>query len=409
MPNGVPRFKLLKISGIMNYLPMIATLGLGQIVSWGTLFYTFPLLSGPIGGELAADKDAVYVAVTLALLTSGLAAYPVGLAIDRGYGRLVLVTGSLLGGALLLALAFVGSLTALYLVFAGIGVAIAMSLYEPAFAVLARNLGSRARAGITAITLWGGFASTVFVPLTQFLLDRFDWRETVVILGLIQLLFGAGLNYLGAQPAAGAIAEPPSSSATRTGWPVLRWALKRTAFWGLVIVNVFYAATYIALTFHLYPLLLERGFDAATVVAGMAIIGPAQVAGRVAIWLLGKERPIRLIGSVVVLLFPIAFAIAAWMPADFLWLAVFAGLLGAANGIMTIVRGLAVPELLTRDGYGALNGAINLPATIAKGASPFLAAHLWSLTGSYDQPLLIGIAGTIVMAAGFWLAAWRRK
>src|SRR5690606_4534614 len=104
--------------GIMNYPAMIATLGLGQIVSWGILFYTFPLLSGPIGQDLAADKDAVYVAATLALLMSGLAAYPVGLAVDRGHGRLVLVLGSLLGGALLVALAFVSSLAALYIVYA---------------------------------------------------------------------------------------------------------------------------------------------------------------------------------------------------------------------------------------------------------------------------------------------------
>ena len=393
----------------MNYLAMIAILGLGQIVSWGILFYTFPLLSGPIGRDLGADKDAIYVAATLALLMSGLAAYPVGIAIDRGCGRLVLVLGSFLGGLLLIALAFVTDLTALYFVYAGLGIAIAMSLYEPAFAVLARNLGNRARAGITAITLWGGFASTVFVPLTQFLLDRFDWRETVMILGLIQLLAGAGLNYLGARPVTGLVIHDAPSSMLRTGWPILRWALGRSAFWGLVVTNVFYAATYIALTFHLYPLLLERGFDAASVVAGMAIIGPAQVAGRMVIWLLGRDRPIRMIGSVIVLIFPLAFALAAWMPPDFLWLAVFAALLGAANGIMTIVRGVAVPELLTKDGYGTLNGAINLPATIARGASPLLAAHLWSLTGSYHQPLLYGIAGCFVMAAGFWLAAWRQR
>ncbi|MFN3462004.1 MAG: MFS transporter [Oceanibaculum sp.] len=386
---------------------MIAALGLAQIVSWGILFYTFPLLADPIGRALMADKDQVYLAATLALLVSGLAAYPIGAAIDRGHGRQVLVGGAALGGVMFAALALVDSLAGLYLVFVGIGLALAMSLYEPAFAVLVHRLGSQARAGITALTLWGGFASTVFIPFDQFLLDRLDWREAVLLLAAIQLVVGGGCNALAVRgPAAPAISDLTAQRA-RTGWPVLRWALGRRAFWGLVVTNVCYAATYIALTYHLYPLLIERGFDAAAAVAGIAIFGPAQVAGRVLVWLFARNRPVRLIGSVVTALFPAAFAIAAWMPADFRWLAVFAILLGTANGILTIVRGLAVPEFLTRDGYGALNGAISLPATLAKGAAPFLAAHLWSLSGSYQQPLLYGIAGTILMAAGFWLAAWR--
>ncbi|WP_374367490.1 MFS transporter [Dongia sp.] len=395
----------------MNYHLMIGALGLGQITSWGILFYAFPLLAGPLEQDLSADKDAIYVAATLALLMSGLAAYPVGTAIDRGHGRSILVGGSLLGGALMIALAWVESLVPLYIVYAGIGVAMAMSLYEPAFAVLAHKLGGRARSGITALTLWGGFAGTVFVPLVQVLLDRFHWRESVIILGLMQIALGAGLNYAAgiSRPTMAEAAPDTPKPAERSGWPILRWALRRHAFWGLVITNVFYSATYVALIYHLYPLLLERGFEAAAVVTGLAIIGPAQVAGRVLIWMLGRDRPIRAIGRFVVLLFPLAFALVALMPAEFFWLVTFATLLGSANGVMTIVRGLAVPELLTRDGYGTLNGAINLPATITKGASPLLAAYLWSLTGSYHQPLLYGIAGTLVMAGGFWLAAWRSK
>jgi len=400
-------------TGSFHYYLMIAALGLGQIISWGILYYSFPLLAVPVGVDLGAGKDAIYVAATIALLVSGFAAYPVGTAIDRGHGRLVLVGGNALGGLLMIAFAWVESVAALYLLFAGVGAALAMTLYEPAFAVLARRLGGQARAGITALTLWGGFASTVFIPLVQFLLDRFDWRETVLILGAIQLLIGAGLNaYAVDRHTAASLPEPAAEeqkAPVRTGWPVLRWALRHHAFWGLVITNIFYAATFIALTYHLYPLLLERGFDAAATVAGIAIFGPAQVAGRILIWMFGRQRPVGQIGRVVVLLFPLSFMVLAWMPTEFIWLAVFAILLGAANGIMTIVRGLAVPELLTREGYGALNGAISLPATLAKAAAPLLAAQLWSVTGAYDQPLLFGLAGTFIMAGGFWLAAWRRK
>jgi predicted MFS family arabinose efflux permease len=112
---------------------------------------------------------------------------------------------------------------------AGIGLAQAMTLYEPAFAVVARRYGAEARRGITALTLWGGFASTVFVPLIQFLIDQVDWRSTLVVLGLVNLALCTPL-YLGvidpkvdAQPPEPASAT--SSEAPLTGRRAVRWAL----------------------------------------------------------------------------------------------------------------------------------------------------------------------------------------
>src|SRR3546814_4865358 len=75
---------------------------------------------------------------------------------------------------------------ALPIFIAGIGGLQAAALYEPAFAVIARRVGAgRARAGITAITLWGGFASTVFIPLVQFLLNHWGWRDALLVLALV--------------------------------------------------------------------------------------------------------------------------------------------------------------------------------------------------------------------------------
>ena len=96
-----------------------------------------------------------------------------------------------------------------------------MSLYEPAFAVLMHRLGGQARGAITALTLWGGFASTVFIPFDQFLLDRLDWRETVLVLGLIQLLLGGGCNALAIRGQAATVVSDATNHA-RTGWPKLR-------------------------------------------------------------------------------------------------------------------------------------------------------------------------------------------
>src|SRR4029453_5640690 len=159
----------------------IAGLGIGQIASWGTLYYSFPLIAERMGQDLGLSKPEVYGAATIGLLVAGFTAYPIGVAIDRGYGRAVITLGSGLAGLLLLVWSQIEGLWALYPLLAGIGLAQAMTLYEPAFAVVARRYGAEARRGITALTLWGGFASTVFVPLIQWLLNHLDWRTTLVV------------------------------------------------------------------------------------------------------------------------------------------------------------------------------------------------------------------------------------
>jgi predicted MFS family arabinose efflux permease len=313
---------------------------------------------------------------------------------------------------LLLVWSQINGLWALYPLLAGIGLAQAMTLYEPAFAVVARRYGSEARRGITALTLWGGFASTVFVPLIQFLLNHLDWRGTLVALGLINLGLCAPL-YFGvinaredAQPA-----EPVSVAREQeplAGRRAVRWALHQRTFWGLLLAFTVYYATFSGLSFHLYSVLLERGFDTATVVAVIAVIGPAQVAGRIAVWGVAERASVRAIGSGVVLAFPLALALLLLLPSTFAALVVFAVIYGAANGILTIVRGIAVPEMLTREAYGAINSLIAVPAAIAKAVAPLGVALLWAATGSYDRVLLVVLASSTLVVAGFWFAAAQR-
>jgi MFS family permease len=386
----------------------IAGLGIGQIASWGTLYYSFPLIAERMGQDLGLSKPAVYGAATIGLVIASFTAYPVGVAIDRGYGRAVMALGSGLAGLLLLLWSRITGVWALYPLLAGIGLAQALTLYEPAFAVVARRYGSEARRGITALTLWGGFASTVFVPLIQLLLNLVDWRGTLVVLGAINLGLCAPL-YLGIIDAK-ADAPPPApasvtSSAPLTGRRAVRWVVGQPAFWGLLVAFTIYYATFSGLSIHLYSLLLERGFATTTVVTVLAVIGPAQVAGRIAVWRIAGRAPVRAVGKVVVLAFPIAVALLLLLPSSFASLVVFAALYGAANGIITIVRGVVVPEMLTRAAYGAINSVLAIPGTIAKAVAPLGLALLWASTGSYDTVLVAAFASSTLVVAGFWFAA----
>lgn len=385
----------------------ITGLGIGQICSWGSLYYSFPLIAEQMGADLGWSKPELYGAASLGLLVAALAAYPVGAAIDRGHGRAVMAGGAMLAGLLLFGWSQVEHLALFYVLLGGLGMVQAATLYEPAFAVVARRMGAaNARAGITALTLWGGFASTVFIPLVQLLLDELGWRGALAVLGGINLTLCAGLYLAVIHPSVDAPRPPRQAGAPSplAGRHAVAWAARRPTFWALAVAFTAYTATFSAFLFHLYPLLLERGFDVVSVVATMTVIGPAQVAGRIAIWLFARRTSVRLIGAVTVLGFPAAFVALAMLPPSFALVAGVAALYGAANGIMTIVRGLAVPEMLTQEAYGAINGALTAPSTIAKALAPAGAALIWAAAGSYDAVLVAIIVGSLLMVAGFWLA-----
>ena len=384
----------------------ITGLGIAQICSWGTLYYSFPQVAQAMSEDLGWSKSELYGAATLGLALAGFAAYPIGTAIDRGHGRLIMTGGSLLAGLLFVLWAQVDSLPLFYIAVAGLGTMQAATLYDPAFAVVARRAGPlHARAGITAITLWGGFASTVFIPLLQLLLDALGWRATLMVLAAINILICATLNFLTIDRKRDA-PPPPRAAGTVEPTPhsAVAQVIRLPAFWALAIAFTAYAAVFSGFTFHLYPLLIERGFDVATVVTAMALIGPAQVAGRIALWVLAPRAPVRLVGAVAVAVFPVTLLALELMPPFFAGVAVLALVYGAANGIMTIVRGLVVPEMLSRRSYGAVNGALAFPATIARAMAPAGMAMLWAASGSYDAVLLALLAGSLILVAGFWTA-----
>jgi predicted MFS family arabinose efflux permease len=180
--------------------------------------------------------------------------------------------------------------------------------------------------------------------------------------------------------------------------------MRTPVFWGLMVCFIAYYATFSALAFHIVPMLTDRGFATATIVGIVAVIGPAQVAGRVLLLVLGRHVRTATVGRVVMFAFPLSALLLIFLPYSLPALFVFAVLYGVANGIMTIVRGTAVPDLMWREGYGAINGALSLPSTVAKAASPFAAALLWSWSGGYEAVLWAICAGGAIAVAAFWFA-----
>lgn len=401
----IPENEVRKINAGIRGL--IVALGIAQICSWGTLYYSFPLIAEAMRADLGWSKTEIYGAAAFGLVFAGIAAYSVGLHIDRGRGHNVMSLASLAAGFLLVAWSQVSNIFIFYAIFAAIGCMQAATLYEPAFAVIARRVGAEnARQSITALTLWGGFASTIFIPLIQYLIDGLGWRGALVILAAVNLACG-GLYFLSIDPAKDHpdLRHQPREASSLDGRKAVAWVLSRPVFWTLLAALLGYQAMFAVLTFHLYPLLLERGMDSTGVITVLAMIGPAQVAGRFLFMVFATNTSITKIGVLVVGVFPIAIAGLIYAPTNVPAIAIIAVLYGVANGMMTIVRGMIVPEMITRDAYGAINGAIAGPMNIVLAISPLAAASLWLATGGYDAVLIAIAASAGVLCLGFWAAA----
>ncbi len=387
---------------------LIWTLSTAQLVSWGTLFYGFSLFILPMEKELGWSKTDLNGALSAGMLVAALLAMPIGRWIDRGRDRAVLTLGSLAGGIMLLAWAAVSDLVLFYAIWLVIGASFAATLYEPAFAVLTTRLGPQYKRGITSMTLVGGFASTVFMPLTQVLIDWLGWRPALVVLGLVTLAVCGGIHWFILAPS-DKPPPPPAATGSEDRSP-LRRAVRTPAFWGLLVALSSYGAAQTALIFHLVPYLNEMRMDSPTIIAILAIIGPMQVAGRVVVIAFAKNLSARTIGSFSLLVQPLMMLVLILLPPTPVWVGLAIAVYGAANGMTTIVRGTIVQEVLGRAGYGVINGAISFPATILRALSPAVAALVFDLAGGYDRVLWLIFAVYLLAGAAFLVAAfWRPR
>jgi MFS family permease len=385
---------------------MVWTMAVAQVISWGTLYYAFSLFVVPMQESLGWSRPLLNGALSLGLLGTGVVAFPVGVWIDRHGGRGIMTLGSLAGGLLLLAWAHVETPWVFYLIWVGIGASMAGVLYEPAFAVITATFGADARRGITAMTLVGGFASTVFMPLTQYLIAAMGWRQALLILGGLNLVVCLPLHvwFVPSAAASRPAENPPVAQETVSTTQEMTTIMRSRVFWGLALWFTAASVTTSALIFQYVPLLTTWGVEMTAILTSVAIIGPMQVAGRVVLMLLSTRLGTREMGMAITVLLPAAVLTLLVLPHTLVWLGLFAALYGTGNGIISIVRGTAVADLIGRTHYGAINGALTIPYNVAKALAPVAAAVLWSATGDPTVMLWMILGTALVGTVGFVVA-----
>jgi MFS family permease len=351
----------------------VLVLGVTEILAWGTIFYP-PVLTVPlIAQERGWSMSFAMGGFSLALLTAGLVSPRVGMLIDRHGGYRVMSIGSLLA-ALGLALIVYADHPAAYLaVWMLLGVATAATLYDPAFATLGRIFGIAARRPITALTLAGGFASTVSWPVTHLLLNAVGWRGTYLVYAAVLALVAAQLHAFAlprtradAAARSDQPAQAPITVLPPTGWPFLLVAAAFAA----------YAFVPSGLSAHLLAIFARAGIDAATVVAIGALFGPAQVAARICELMVARRIHPLFVARFAVAMLLAALALLALFGLSVPTAAAFAVMFGMANGLLTIARGAVPLALFGAAGYGHLMGRIGGPYLVMQAIAPLALAFV---------------------------------
>jgi MFS family permease len=383
-----------------SFATTVACLALAQLLCWAALYYTFSAFVLPMRDSLGWSKPALMGAFTLGLAVWGAASYGAGAAIDRGHGRRVMAGGAALAGLGFLLWASVQSLPMLYLAWVLLGVAMAMTLYEPAFSVVTRRFPTRFGSAITWLTLVGGFASTLSFPVTLWLIGAFGWRVALVAIGLVLLLVAAPLNAWALQ---GPDAPPRERHTDAADDATLHEALRHRAFWLLAATFMLYSVVSATFWAHVMPAFASKGTPEADALTVLMWIGPAQVLGRLAFLGAGRRLTPRVLGLAVFAAMPLSLLLFAL--AGSLWaLLVFAVMFGAANGLVTIVRGHVVPTYFGHAHVGRISGLLSVLALVPRAVGPLAGAWVLLVVPGYRELLLLLALVALLAWAAFVLA-----
>jgi MFS family permease len=380
----------------------VPVLGVTQIIAWGSVFYspvlTMPLIAADHGWSLSFAMGGF----SLGLLAAGLASPLVGAAVDRYGGHVVMTGGSLVSAAGLVALVHADGVASYLAVWMLLGVGLAASLYDPAFATLGRIFGAAARRPITVLTLAGGFASTVGWPTTHVLLGAVGWRGAYLVYAGLLVLICAPLHAF-VLPRSRAAVDP--ALADPAAKPAALLLPRGLAFLLVAAAFASYAFVPSALSAHLLAIFGRSGIDAATVVLIGALFGPAQVAARLTELVFGRGLHPLTVARFAVALLVAAFAMLALFGISAPTAAAFALMFGAANGLVTIARGAVPLALFGASGYGRLIGRIAGPSLLMQAAAPLMLALV---AERVSDPAALAFAAAFTIVALTCFAAIRR-
>lgn len=375
------------------------------------MYYGFPVFLAAMETDLAASRVAITGAFTVGMAVAALAALPVGRWLDRRGPWGLMTAGSCLGAALVLAWSQVSGVLGLYVVWSLMGLALAATLYEPAFGAVVRWFPTDHRdRALTVVTLAGALASTIFMPISAGFLQHWGWRPALLGLAAILAVVTIPLHALVLRR------QPPhftrdgaakAGPAPRGPGVPLGVAARTPIFWALSLAFSIGSFSTAAVTVHLIPYMVEQGHAAAAVAIAIGWMGAMQIPGRLLfIAVTGRFGPLG-VTMAVFLAQALGLGLVALAPSLPGGLVLVIAVLGAANGMATLARATTLAELFGPAHYATISGAVALGANGARALGPVGAAVLYTVLGGY-RPVFWSLAGALVLVGGIVAASGGR-
>jgi MFS family permease len=389
-------------AGLRNVVIVLSTV---QITSWGVLFYAFAALQSSITADTGWSSVAVTGAFSLAQLVSGGVGIWVGRHIDDFGPRKVMTAASVIALPGVATVALAQHLSVFYVGWLLTGVAMAGTLYPPAFAALTRWGGVRRVRALTTLTLVAGLASTVFAPLAAGLDDRLGWRGAYLVLLGVLAAITIPLHWWGLDhPWRHTRSDLVESDARRAERRHAAVVVRTTPYRLLLVANALAALAAYAVLVNLVPMLVEQGMTRNLAAVALGLGGVGQVVGRLGYARFAAATSVRWRTVTTIGALAAATAALALSPPVGGLLIGFGVVLGLARGIYTLIQATAVTDRWGPAGYGTLNGILTAPALVASALAPFAGASLAHLLGGYSAAFLV-LAALAALAAGLAAAA----
>lgn len=365
--------------------------------------------------ELGASRVAVTGAFTVGMGVAALAALPVGRWLDRRGPWALMTLGSCLGAALMVAWSQVQSLWGLYVVWTLMGLALAATLYEPAFGAVVRWFPAAHRdRALTTVTLAGALASTIFMPIAAWLLDGIGWRQALLVLAAILAVLTIPLHagVLRPQPPRFAAGTAGVTARTRSGGPgpgvPLAVAARTAIFWALAVAFSIANFATTAVTLNLIPYMVQYGWSAVTVAASIGWIGAMQIPGRLLFMAISARFGALGVTMAVFAVQAIGLALVALAPSLPGGLLLVIVVLGAANGMATLARATTLARVFGPAHYASIGGALALGANGSRALGPVGASLLYVALGGY-RPVFWALAVALAVVGGLAAIAGARE
>jgi len=382
----------------------VLCLGLSQLVCWGISYYLIGAFGEMMTAELGWRPSLIHGGFSAALLVMGAVSPWVGRLIERHGGRPVMTAGSLLMAAGCALLALARDPGTYYAAWLCLGLAMRMTLYDAAFAALARIGGPAAKRPISQITLLGGLASTVLWPIGHALAEAFGWRGALwayAVLALatipLHLAIPAG-RYAAPRAEAGAPPAPAGAGGDRRLTAVL-----------YAVITTCTAFLNSGMSAHMIGILSGLGIAAGLAVWISTLRGIGQSSSRLCEVLFGGRMHPLTLAVLSSAILPVAFGCGLLSGVSVAAAIAFALLYGAGNGLLTIVRGTLPLVLFDPSRYGALVGRLLMPSFLLSALAPLVYALVIERFGDRAAlALSLLLAGLICAAAALLRSRFRQ-